>query len=350
MKVLVVGGKGFYGQKVVKALSLLSNVSIHIAGRSVIHPHIRLDLCDENSFHHAQGFDVVINASDSFEAPPQRFMKYCLTTGTDYFDMGAIDRSTQSLLNVSTDELKGCGIVGVGIFPGISTLLAHSLCKEQHSIKSLELAIRLSPLSGAGAGNCNLMTKMLTIPSYAIVDHKVVHDRPVGKAKTFTFPNVGVHVANQVSLADTALLHHSTTASNIATYLAIKPSFLRYNFSLLSLVYEYMGPFKKLYLWSIYQSLRLIRSVLFKSKSTSIQFSVVANRGQDDELCKYLTVEDGQMATAFAVAVTLSLWQEKTKMMPGVYGFSEVFEFDVFAERWFKITGSKLQIDSKISL
>ena len=347
MKVVVIGGHGFYGQKVVAALSSLQNIKTYIASRRSKSPHIKLDLCDESSFERIREFDVVINCSDSVAAAAQALMKYCLKTGIDYFEMGATEFSTQNLLNVSVDQPKGRAIIGVGIFPGISTILAHHVCKEQqYNVNSLELGIRLSPLSGAGAGNCNLMTKMLTIPSYSIIDGQVVHDRPVGRAVSFYFHGGNTYTANQIALADTALLNHAMKVPNIATYLAINPSFLRYNFSLLSVIYKYLGPLKNFYLWGVYQILRLTRSVLFQNKSTEVQFSIVVNRGEANEVHQHLTIKDGQMGTAFGVAVALSLWHEKSDLKPGIYGVSQAFDLETFAQCWLDITGSELMVVS----
>jgi len=345
MNVLVIGGKGFYGKKVVEAIASLPSINVAVASRSAISPDIRVDVCRPETFHQVEAFAIVVNCSDSVAAPPDRLMEYCLLRGIDFFDMGAAAETAQRLLAMKLSKPTGLAVIGVGIFPGVSTLLAHHVFQENPQLDSIEIAIRLSPLSGAGIGNCRLMTEMLTIPSHSIKQHELLYDRPLGASAVFQFQDAGKQIANQVSLPDTQLVYRSSNIPSVATYMAISPQILRHNFALLCRLYRWMGPCKKLYLWLVHQSLWLIRSILLHNTSSSIQFSVVANRGKENQLVRKLTIQDGQLGTAVGVASALALWTGKSSLAPGVYGVSEVFEWSCFARSWAEISGENLLVE-----
>ena len=342
INILVIGGLGFYGKRVVHLLKKSSDFDVKTASRSGGLPHIKFDLCNEDLYPLLLDFDLVVNASDPIAAPPDQLLTYCVENGVDYFDMGADSETAQRLININVINPKGCAVIGVGIFPGLSTLFAHDIYQKKPEIQSIELGIRVSPLSGSGLGNCNLMTEMLTIPSHQIKDHQTIYGPPVGSMARLRFKESGVKIGNQVALPDTQLIYRSTTVPNIVTYLSIFPGFLRYNFSFLSSMLKWAGILKPFCLWGIRSSLWLLRAIFLKNVSSSVSLTIVADKGLDTEKSTMIKVTDGHLGTAIGVVSSISLWAEKDKKTAGVYTVSELFELDPFLKRWEELSGEKL--------
>ena len=343
-KVLVIGGLGYYGQKVFKVLKNVQGIELFISSRKGLHPFIQLDLCNVAHFEVVKTFDLVINCSDSLAAPPDQLMSYCLREGVDYFDMGADSQTARRLLSISIDQPQASAIIGVGIFPGLSTLFACNICKRYSTIKSLDLAIRISPLSGSGPGNCNLMTAMLSTPSFVIKNHKMIQSHPVGEEARFHFLKRGHSTANQIALPDTSLIHMSTKIPNVASHIAIVPGILRYNFKALSTLTRWTGPLRSSYLWLINRTLRFMRGVLLRNVSTSVGLTVIVQTETDQIYKDELIVNDGQKGTAMGVAIAVLLWLQKQDIPHGVHTIADLFELDMFLENWSKLSGEEISL------
>lgn len=169
--IVLLGGRGYYGQHVRWALEQLHQVKrITVASRHPGPDQMQLDVTDPSSFAALKGCDLIVNCTDTVGAPPDALAQWCLHEGATLMDMGADTATAERLLALASEpNPRGVVVVGVGIFPGLSTVLARQVAQSgAEPPQTLELGVRLSPLSGAGSGNCRLMAALLAQPGLRI--------------------------------------------------------------------------------------------------------------------------------------------------------------------------------------
>lgn len=329
---LVVGGFGFYGAKVVDALRQRGH-EVHIGTRrpSGRPSTRRVDLADPATYLAVHDFDGVVNSSDSVGAPPDAAIDYVLRAGGVWFEMGA-DAPTLSRLasRASPPDARGTVVLGVGIFPGLSTALARWVAEARPTCHLLELGIRLSPLSGAGAANCALMAESLFVPvSWVEAGAWRQGDRALGIATVLPYDD-GTHLSVRFSLPDTALLARTLGVDQIASSMALIPGWLRFNFavlaSLAALVRRRLPRLRGWLASVLTWQLRLLRAVLLRSVESPVQISVLADRGLATERSASLRFADGQQATADGVAAALAAFERLDGRPTGLLGLIDLFD------------------------
>jgi hypothetical protein len=335
-RILVIGGAGFYGARVVAAVKRIDDVEVSIGGRSVeggarrldggAGEGVRIDLGDAATFGALDGFDVVVNCSDTVRAPPDALASHCLRQGLTLFDMGADPPTTERLLQLDSEGARGFVVVGAGIFPGISTVLAQAAAEAVADCQSIDVGVRLSPLSGAGPGNCALMTEMLRSPSFWYEDGERHEAGPVGPPTRLPYLGIGERVSLRVALPDVALVRRSAGPPTVRASMALVPSFLRFNFGLLGALLPRMGPLRRPLLALTEWSLRFFRGLLLRGVKSAVELTAVANRGGPDEQLRMLAFADGQEGTALGVAAMVELWLGRSELPPpGVYAPGDLF-------------------------
>ena len=350
MRILVIGGAGFYGARVVAAVKRMADVEVAVAGRSVSPGDgAVIDLGDASTFGVLDGYDVVVNASDTVRAPPDALATHCLRHGLTLFDMGADPPTTERLLKLSSDGARGWVVVGVGIFPGISTVMAQAAADAVATCERIDIGVRLSPLSGAGSGNCALMTEMLGAPSFWYEGGERREAGPVGSPSRLPYLGLGERVSLRVALPDVALVHRTTQAPTVRAAMALVPSFLRFNFALLGALLPRLGPLRRPLLALTAWSLRLLRGTLLRSVTSRVELTAIANRGAPDEQLRMLAVTDGQEGTAAGVAAMVERWLARpAPPTPGIYTPGELFALDplVAAARRLAAPGTEITEDA----
>ena len=78
MRVLVVGGAGYYGRRVLAALAQVPGVEAHAAGRR---GPVVVDLADSTTFSAFSGFDVVVGCHDSVGVASDAAAAWCVAEG-----------------------------------------------------------------------------------------------------------------------------------------------------------------------------------------------------------------------------------------------------------------------------
>jgi len=155
MKVIVIGGRGFLGSRAVACLERLEGITVSVASRR---GPIRVDLADPATFEALLAFDVVVDLADTTTTRPDALAAFCLERGLVFVEASS-DREAVERLHLALRAREGPGavILGGGIFTGLSNLLGAEAMRRDPSARSLDLAIRTSPYSGAGTGTIELM-------------------------------------------------------------------------------------------------------------------------------------------------------------------------------------------------
>ncbi len=344
-RLLIIGGAGYYGGLVAGLLRAMEGVDVVVAGRFMASDGgaARLDLNDPDTFSVMEGFDAILNCADTVGAPPDPAMRYALDRGLTWFEMGADLPTLERLLTL--DPGVGAAILGVGIFPGVSTSLAHSL-RGESPLGAVELGVRVSPLSGAGRANCGLMTQTLVTPSIRFEDHRRVQGPPVGPSSPMPFLGSGICAAAEIPLPDAVLIHHQGTAPTVTARMALKPGFMVWNFKILAALIGRLGPLKAAALTLTRWSLILARAALLRGVQSTIQITAIADRGTPRERTRQLSIKEGQLSTALGTAAALSLWLKGPRPAPGLHVAGQLFDFDALVAEMKTLGGPDLHLDT----
>lgn len=147
MRIAVIGATGFVGRRVVDALAGAGVEPLVDRG---------IDLDDPATFTRLDGVDAVIDASAPGHGTPA-LARYCLERGLRLIDCTAHAPTTGELVELGSAG-PGAVIIGAGLFPGVSNLLA---AREPDARAIL---VELDPLSGAGGGTIDSLTGALAGP------------------------------------------------------------------------------------------------------------------------------------------------------------------------------------------
>lgn len=323
MKLLVIGGAGYYGRRVVEALRPLDGVEVAIGGRR---GPVVVDLADPQSHGPLDDFDVVVDVADTVNAAPEAAARRVVARGGIWLEVSADAAVTARLLALDVSG-PGTLVVGVGIFPGISTALAARAAAGM-TAPAIELGVRLSPFSGAGRGNCALMRRMLETPGVRIVDGRAIETPAVFAAAPMPFPS-GERSAAGIGLPDALLIHRATRATAVTTRMALVPGLLRFSFALGAGVMRFAGPLRRPLGWLAEWSLVGLRAVLLRGVSSRVELVAVAREGAGEPRIEQLDVADGQQGTAAGVAAAVACLLDGSRPAAGVLTAPEAFGADV---------------------
>jgi short subunit dehydrogenase-like uncharacterized protein len=332
-RILVIGGFGFYGSKVVASLRARGHEVVIGARRPEGRADaVSVDLAAPETFAAFAGFDAIVNCSDSVNAPPDAAVRHVLTTGGAWMEMGAHLESTERLLELAAGRTcVGTAVIGVGVFPGLSTALARAVAMQGGGgCETIELGIRLSPLSGAGRANCALMAESLFVPATRYENGALMHaSTALGARAVLDYAGQRATSVN-VALPDTLLIRRSTGVPTVITYFALVPAWLRFNFSALAWMCRLLRVLKRPLAWLVTWQMIFLRGWLLRNVETRLQLLAVADRGTARERSRELSFADGQQATAAGTVAAVEAWiaRDPEQRPVGVFGVGELFELD----------------------
>jgi len=333
MRVLVIGGTGFLGSRTVGALAKLSGVHVTVG-----HPRAeqsrerdgvgstRFDLADPSTFSEMAKYDFVVNTSDTLAAPPTSAIDHALYNGVRFVEAGAHSATMEELMRrtrgpaADTEGWTGTLLLGMGLFPGLSNLLASQLLQWVGPPESLVVVVRLNPLAGGGPGLVELMVRATQDDAVYYEGGTRVSGPPIRPGvrlftgKT-TVPTFGI------GLPEAHMLHASLGIPSVATYVTTTPTLPGWVTAPL-LRWMPSGPgAEKVFVPLMRRYLRAIRTVLFKGKPEFVEINVVTGAG--DQLA--LRTNDGIDATAHALAASVAA-MASSEVPPGAYLPDELLE------------------------
>ena len=332
-RVLVIGGYGFYGSKVTATLRARGHEVMVGARRPQGRADaVAVDLGSPETFAAFAGFDAIVNCSDSVNAPPDAAVSHVLASGGAWMEMGAHAENSDRLVKLASGRAcVGTAVIGVGVFPGLSTALARSVAQQGGGgCETIELGIRFSPLSGAGRANCALMAESLFVPATRFEGGSLVHaSTAIGKTAVLTFAGKPAAAVN-VALPDTVLIQRATGAPVVVSYFALVPGWLRFNFSALAWMCRLLRFAKRPLAWLVTWQMVVLRAWLLRNVESSVQLMAIADRGTPRERSRELSFADGQQATAAGTVAAVEAWLARPadRRPAGVFGVAEMFEID----------------------
>ncbi|MEW6432525.1 MAG: hypothetical protein AB1730_13565 [Myxococcota bacterium] len=149
MRVVVLGGTGYLGAKVVSALGALDGAEVVAASRRGPAP---VDVARPGTFAALERADVVVDLTDATSTPPDAVVGFCLEKGLTVIEATSDAPCVERLHGAfATKGLPGRLVLGGGFFTGVSNLPARAVA-ERAKATALTLGIASSPFSGAGRG------------------------------------------------------------------------------------------------------------------------------------------------------------------------------------------------------
>lgn len=131
MNIVVIGGSGRVGHRVVTELQAHSAATVTVADRTQPRDpgvgHVALDLADEASLGRAlNGADIVVNTSGPFDRWGAIVLDAAIAAGVDYVDVCDDPLPTLELLkrDEAARAAKVRAVVGLGVSPGLTNYLA----------------------------------------------------------------------------------------------------------------------------------------------------------------------------------------------------------------------------------
>lgn len=325
MRVLVIGGRGLFGRGVVQALQ--GHAEVQVAGRS---GPVRVDLRDPRSFGPMAEADYTVNCSDTVEAPPDEAIARTLDGGRCFVETGAHPQTLERLLERfhRRQGHNGLTVLGVGLFPGLSNLLAAQTARELPDGAPLTLGLRFSPLSEGGPGMARLAAAALAV-SPAYVEQGVLHHDPHLLPGPWLPWSRGPAPSLSAPMPDVAMLHRSISTKNLRMYWSPDPPalewVLRWTAALAPAALVGSGGVQRVASWLT----TLLRARLLRGRASPVELLAQGPEGQS---LRRLRVEDGVRAGGVATAATVlglerrSLWRSGRRT--GLYLCEELLGLD----------------------
>lgn len=363
-RVLVVGGHGFYGRRIGKALRSIGGVEIVVGCRTGALPPggpadartVSFDLAKPETLEDGSRYDLVVNAADTIRAKPDATIRHVLRHGGCLLDVGADPRTTERLLAIDDRDARGQVVLGAGLFPGLSTLLAHDVRRSSGAADdalALELAILLEPLSGAGDGSCELMMEALETPSVRYESGQRVEGGTVGPIQRHRFPCASrPRRAAVLAMPDTHLLHRAFPRASVTSSLGVEPSMFLESLRALAAmlgIARRLGRRPHTFLRSSAgMMLRQMRARLLRERPTRIRMIAAARDVAHParQSSATLDLDDGQHAVGIAVAAAVRMLLERSATLaPGLHDLGDFTTLARLVETMRSLAGPSLRID-----
>jgi hypothetical protein len=294
MRIVVIGGAGFVGQRTVNALRTRPGVQVEVAGRR---GPLVLDVTRPETFGSLLGADVVVDVSNGTRSAPDALASFCLREGLTLLEATSDAEAVRRLCDAHGDSTgPGRLVLGAGLFTGLSNLLARDVADAVGPGCALTWAVSSTPYSGAGAGTIALMVDAAQRPAVGTRAGQRVSE-PLSRGPAISCAGV-VRPTLRASLAEAELLPRSTRAADIECLMALRPGFLVAMFAMLPAALLRQRWFQ----WLLEVSFTLLRRGVLRAVPSAVQMVARAERG-GRVVERHLTCADGMDVCAWAIAV-----------------------------------------------
>jgi hypothetical protein len=300
-RVLLLGGKGYFGRQVAQALRAV-DIDVQVASRT---GDIRIDLADASTYTAFDGFPTVVNCTDTVAVDPTPAVAHVLAQGSTFVettdDANVLLKLIQTFRGVTS---RGRLAAGLGLMPGLSNLAAADLMKQRGGAETLEVAIRFNPLSGAGAGMSGLSARVIANVGKRWVNGELVTTPPVWAAPMIPFRS-GLGTAVRTGLPEAMMLGFSTGAKTTAAYLSTGSPLIETGLFGLALGFPQDPLFKPAATEALSRVISAVRGGPLRDVRTPFEIVAMADRRdafRHDGDWLRVTVSDGIAAAGVLVA------------------------------------------------
>ncbi len=329
-RIVVLGGSGFLGSRVVTGLRQ-AGADVTVASRR---SEVRVDVTKPETFAALTPFDVVVDLSDTVSNAPDALIAWCLERGKCVIEATS-EAPCVERLHAAHVGTKGRLVLGGGIFTGVSNLLARDVAKRVGSVESVRLGVASSPFSGSGIGTIELMAKGLEVPPIRYEAGQRIEEPKVRRGPSLDFGGV-TRPTGYMSLAEPFMIHTSTGAPKVDVVFSPKPGILVPCFTLIP------GWLARSKLFQAFMRgyFTVLRRVLLRNVSTSVEL-VASAAGQGGEVSRWVKTADGMEAGGFALAAMTETIAASTDWS-GVRFIDDVTELQPIVARANVLAGAPL--------
>lgn len=290
-RIVVLGGSGFLGSRVVTGLRK-AGADVTVASRR---SEVQVDVTKPQTFAALAPFDVVVDLSDTVSNAPDALIAWCLARGKCVIEATSEAPCVERLYAAHVGT-KGRLVLGGGIFTGVSNLLARDVAGRVGTLERVSLGVASSPFSGSGAGTIALMAKGLEVPATRYEAGQRIEEPTMRRGPSLDFGGV-TRPTGYMSLAESFMLHTSTHAPKVDVVFSPKPGILVPFFTLIP------GWLARSKLFQAFMRgyFTVLRRVLLRNVSTSVEL-VASAAGQGGEARRWVKTGDGMEAGGFALA------------------------------------------------
>jgi len=161
-RILVLGGYGNFGKRIVESLAVMDGVTILIAGRSIKKAEelrhdlstknenvqleaIVVDICSPELLDELKSLsaDLVIHTGGPFQGQSYRVPKACIAIGSHYIDLADDRRFVCDIISLDQQARESNVLVvsGASSVPGLSSTVIDSFVDEFSSLDEIDFAI-----------------------------------------------------------------------------------------------------------------------------------------------------------------------------------------------------------------
>jgi hypothetical protein len=346
MKILLLGGRGYFGKEITKAISQNPTNEVWIGSHSVIGKNIvSIRWGNADFLQKIASFDIIINAApipsdEQYLACIRSILssnKVFIETTADPVDIARllVWQEMPEWDTTHSYSARGLFIHSAGIFPGLSNLFYKHFLERRSDIIHLRFGIRYKILSGAGRGMCHLMATTILEPSHWIENNEERTGPPIGSGYWMEWQGVRAK-GFRVFLPDLLYIRKLYDIPNVETFLSVKPQWI----SRISSCFNWLPRAK----WSrivLERWLYLVRGIVFKRTRTDLCMSLRLN----EELFHTLSVNDAFSAAGFFVAACVEcLKTERGKIKTRFRSIDGCFSLENILTQMNLISGKELTI------
>lgn len=338
-RVLIIGGRGYLGRRTAQAIARVPGATVTVGGRSAASDGaVRVDLRDYRTFDAMKAFDCVVNCAHSPDAAPDQALSFCLEEGVPFVETTTEAAVIQRLYEDHHPSARGTAsagtvVLGTGLLPGLSNLLASAAVRSVEELPGrLEVGVRLRPFSGAGAGMCAVMARMLAVDALRYEGGRLVADSPMQPGPLLPFDGLGQRSRSmRLSLPEATMLHWSTGVPSTAAYVATIPPLPRVFAALASAALAPKGAVRRATASLARAQLTLLRARFLRDRPTPVDLVALLDRDTGSSAAVptlALSVSDGVLAAGYAIAACVALLLRDGRTARGCRLPDELFTLD----------------------
>jgi saccharopine dehydrogenase-like NADP-dependent oxidoreductase len=194
-KVLVIGGRGYFGQLLIDDLLRNTNSELVVASRQALHSDrfetVVADLWNPDSLERALiGVAIAICAAGPYQKLPTTLAELCLNRGVHYIDLADDRGFVHKVRSVTADYKNGAAVcTGWSTVSALSGLLAGIASKGLTAINSIH--IQMAPGNRGARHTATIASLMHSVGQSFIICRDGKSQRVVGwsEPREFVFPS-----------------------------------------------------------------------------------------------------------------------------------------------------------------
>src|SRR5215510_9707379 len=194
-KILVIGGRGYFGRLLIDDLLRNTNSELVVASRQAFRSSrfetVVADLRDPNSLEQAlAGVQIAICAAGPYQNLPTTLAELCLNRGIHYIDLADDRGFVQKVRSLTSDHKNAAGVcTGWSTVSALSGLLAGIASNGMTAINSIY--IQMAPGNRGARHTATIASLMNSVGKPFIISRDGKSQRVVGwsEPREFAFPS-----------------------------------------------------------------------------------------------------------------------------------------------------------------